>query len=131
MNAIECYPKATIFPETLDFEISRSGKLMEKKTLNRREDEEQMNLLNQLGASKFSESETEVYMMLSMIEKHVGWDALLEYRDQLFVKGQNNDWDNPKVAAECPKDDDKLQSENQDSISYVIIRQKGASNFYE
>jgi len=116
------------YPSVFDFELSRQAKALEKKTTIRREDEEQMNLLKQLGANKFSESEEEIYKMLSLIEKHIGWEALIEIRDEMFEKGLNNDWDNPKIAAECSKDEERAIKSNTNNTSYEIIRNKVTSN---
>ncbi len=86
-----------------------------------------MALLNQLGGSRFSESERELYQMLALVEKQVGWDVLVQLRDQLFVKGQSNDWDNPKVAAECPKPEGKTERHRDGLESFEAIRMQGAS----
>lgn len=128
LDSIDCYPKIMVTPSSFDFELSRHGRALENKTLVHREDDEQISLLKQLGADKFSESEEEIYRMLSLVEKHIGWEALVKIRDELFEKGANNDWDNPKVAAECSKDDDSTQVHNQDSVSFAVIRNKGSSN---
>jgi tetratricopeptide (TPR) repeat protein len=129
-DAIDSYPKFMAYPNVFDFELSRHAKALEKKTTIYREDEEQLNLLKQLGANKFSESEEEIYKTLSLIEKHIGWEALIELRDETFEKGLHNDWDNPKVAAECSNDEGRTIKSNQDSMSYAIIRSKGASNVF-
>ena len=97
----DSYGKWMVTPKVIDFDLSKTGEAMESKTIARREDKEQMNLLSQLGASSFSDSETEVYKNLSLIEKRIGWDALMKLRDKLFVKDKNNDWDKIGRAHVC------------------------------
>jgi len=121
----DCFSRFMVTPKTIDFEISLAGNLLEQKTLTKREDDEQMSLLNTLSANKFSDQEKEIYSILALIEKHIGWDSLISLRDSLFVKGQSNDWDNPKIAAECPKPEGKTERTNRNSGSLEAIQHIG------
>jgi hypothetical protein len=78
-----------------------------------------MSLLSQLSANKFSQSEKDVYKILALIEKEIGWDLLIKLRDEIFVKGEGNDWDNPKVAAECQKPDRKSERPKEQSLDAI------------
>ena len=113
-----------MLPKSLDFELSGFGESMEAKTISKREDKEQLTLLSQLGAAWFSESEMEVYKNLSLIERHIGWDELIKLHNELFIKNKNNDWDNPKIAAECIKHDES-QFQYKEGVSLEIIQKKG------
>lgn len=121
----DAFGKLLILPKVVDFELSKTGDSLEKKTLAVREDKEQMNLLSQLSASWFSESEMDVYKNLSLMEKRIGWEGLIQLRDQLFVKSKTNDWDNPKIAAECIKAEEKTERPLRDTFSIEIIQVKG------
>eukprot|EP00831_Metopus_contortus_P085215 TRINITY_DN9855_c0_g2_i1.p1 TRINITY_DN9855_c0_g2~~TRINITY_DN9855_c0_g2_i1.p1 ORF type:complete len:312 (-),score=39.87 TRINITY_DN9855_c0_g2_i1:100-1035(-) len=119
-TSLEYYSRIIPRPVDIDFEITSIAQQLETKTLNKREDDDQYSLISQLGANGFSQSEKEVYEVLSLIEKNVGWDALISIRDQLFIKGEGNDWDNPKIAAECPKKEKKSEIPLHLSLFYFI-----------
>eukprot|EP00826_Nyctotherus_ovalis_P060135 TRINITY_DN8412_c0_g2_i1.p1 TRINITY_DN8412_c0_g2~~TRINITY_DN8412_c0_g2_i1.p1 ORF type:complete len:243 (-),score=51.07 TRINITY_DN8412_c0_g2_i1:746-1474(-) len=127
--AADAHGRLVILPKSMDFELSKAGESMEAKTISRREDKEQTNLLSQLGANWFSESEMEAYKNLSLVEKLIGWDELIRLRNELFTKNKNNDWDNPKIAAECIKAEEEFEHQPKNADSLEIIQKKGTRNF--
>lgn len=94
----------------------------EEKYLNEKADSEQSFILLHLRGNNLSQKEKEVYELLTTMEKQIGWNKLIEARDEVFTKGDefkvdataiNNEKKDSKSQKKSSRGEEEVKNDNE------------------